>query len=243
MFSVRERDAIQQRLLDLADADPVVVGAAITGSNATNCADQWSDVDLAFAVAGPLDVTMHRWTERLYQDFGAVHHWDLPSGATIYRVFLLPGCLEVDIAFTPEADFGPLGPSWHTVFGHAANPQAVPPPSRDHLAGMAWHHALHAWVSIQRCRWWQAEYWISALRGHILALASLRLGHPTNYAKGAHLLPTDVTAPLEAALVRTLTPTELHRAWAAATDALTAELARSDLALADRLRSVLADLD
>ncbi|MEV4764649.1 hypothetical protein AB0J89_18710 [Micromonospora chokoriensis] len=108
---------------------------------------------------------------------------------------------------------------------------------------MAWHHALHAWVSIQRRRWWQAEYWIGALRGHILALTSLRLGHPTNYAKGAHLLPTDVTAPLEAALVRALAPTELHRAWAAATDALTAELARSDLALADRLRSVLADLD
>lgn len=242
MFSVQERDAVRQRLLDLAGADPVVVGAAITGSHATNGEDRWSDVDLAFAIDGPLDEAMQRWTERLYQEFGAVHHWDLPAGTAVYRVFLLPRCLEVDIAFTPAADFGPHGPSWRIVFGQAAKPQAVSPPSRNYLTGMAWHHALHAWISIQRHRWWQADYWISALRGNILALASLRLGYPTSYAKGAHLLPADVTAPLEAALVRTLTPAELHRALTAATDALIAELARSDPALAGRLRSVLAQL-
>jgi hypothetical protein len=39
-------------------------------------------------------------------------------------------------------------------------------------------------------------------RAGLLALAALRLGHPTAYAKGAHLLPLAVTTPLTATLVR-----------------------------------------
>lgn len=35
----------------------------------------------------------------------------------VYRVFLLPGWLEVDIGFTPAAQFGPRGPQWRTLFG------------------------------------------------------------------------------------------------------------------------------
>lgn len=242
MFSAEERDVVRQRLLSLAEADPAVLGAALTGSAATGASDRWSDVDLAFALDGPLDVAMQRWTRRLYREFQAVHHWDLPSGSVIYRVFLLPGCLEVDIAFAPAADFGPHGPSWRTVFGHPTERQGTPLPGHDHLAGLAWHHAIHAWTCIQRRRWWQAEHWVSALRSQIIALACLRLGHPISYAKGAHLLPTDVTGPLEATLVRTLDEAGLHRALNAATTALTAELMRTDAALATRLRPIFADL-
>jgi hypothetical protein len=250
MFSVEERDAIRQRLLDLASADPLITGAAITGSRAADREDRWSDVDLAFAVDGPVDgpadgpvdATMRAWTQRLYQDFAAVHHWDLPSGRAVYRVFLFPGCLEVDLSFTPAADFGPRGPNWRTVFGHPAPERSDPPPDHNELAGRAWHHALHAWTSIQRRRWWQAEHWIGALRGQILALASLRLGHPTSYAKGAHLLPGELTASLEATLVRTLDATELRRALGAATEVLTAELGRADAGLAARLHAVLTEL-
>lgn len=242
MFSVEERDLVRKRLLDLAGADPAVVGAAITGSQATGDGDRWSDIDLAFAIDGPLEVVMQRWTRRLYQDFAAIHHWDLPSGSAVYRVFLLPGCLELDIAFTPAADFGPRGPSWRTVFGHPTRPQPGAPPDHDHLAGLAWHHAIHALVCIRRRRWWQAEYWISALRNQVITLACLRIGQPTSYAKGAHLLPAGLTAPLEATLVRTLDETELHRALTAATTALSAELTRIDPALATRLRPMLAEL-
>jgi len=64
--------------------------------------------------------------DRMYRGFGAVHHWDLPAGQATYRVFLLPGWLEVDIAFVPEAEFGPLGPHWRTVFGTAVR---LDPPS------------------------------------------------------------------------------------------------------------------
>jgi hypothetical protein len=242
MFSVEERDLVRERLLGLAEADPAVVGAAITGSQATGDGDRWSDIDLAFAIDGALGTAMRRWTQRLYEEFAAVHHWDLPSGSAIYRVFLLPGCLEADIAFVPAADFGARGPSWRTVFGQPRHPRPVPPPSHEHLAGLAWHHALHARISIQRHRWWQAEHWISALRNQVIALACLRLGHPTSYAKGAHLLPAELTESLEAALVTNLEEAGLRRALVAATAALNAELQRTDPALATRLHPTLSEL-
>ncbi|MEU8421152.1 nucleotidyltransferase domain-containing protein [Micromonospora sp. NPDC048835] len=242
MFSRTERDLVRRRLLDLADHDPAVVAAAITGSHATDDEDRWSDIDLAFAVSEPLDAVMHRWTRHLYRDFAAVHHWDLPSGPAIYRVFLLPQGLEVDLAFSPEGDFGPRGPKWRLVFGRSAPPQPVMPGGYDVIAGLAWHHALHARISIERGRYWQAEHWISALRTQTIALACQRLRHPTSYAKGAHLLPPTITGPLETTLVRSLEETELRRALSAAVAALSAELTRTDPTLADRLRPILSDL-
>ena len=248
MFSVRERDLVRERLLRSAREDPAVLGAAITGSLATGDADRWSDIDLALAVSDPLDAVMWRWTRRMYAEFGAAHHWDLPSGPLIYRVFLLPDCLEVDIAFGPAAEFGPRGPSWRLVFGQPAPPPIAAPAGPDQAAGpdqpagLAWHHALHARASIERGRWWQAEHWIGALRTETLALACLRLGFPTAYAKGAHRLPADLTGPLEATLVRSLDESELRRALRAAAAALGAELARTDAALAGRLHPTLTEL-
>ncbi|HKT02653.1 MAG TPA: nucleotidyltransferase domain-containing protein [Rugosimonospora sp.] len=242
MLSARERDEVRQRLLHLAREDPAIAGAALTGSHAAGRADRWSDIDLVLGVDGPPAAAMQTWTRRLYGDFGAVHHWDLPSGPAVYRVYLLPGGLEVDIAFTPASAFGPRGRTWRTVFGQARGVEPDAPPDADELAGRAWHSALHAWTCIQRQRWWQAEYWIGALRGQVLALACRRLGHPTGYAKGAHLLPPELTAPLEATLVRALDGAELTRALRAATTAFAEELPRTDPALAARLHPVLTEL-
>ncbi|WP_433727861.1 hypothetical protein ACQP2Y_13465 [Actinoplanes sp. CA-051413] len=242
MFSAGDRDSIRGRLLDLADRDPAVVGAAITGSEAVGSGDRWSDIDLAFGIDGSVDEAMRRWTDSLYDDFAAVHHWDLSSGPTTYRVFLLAGLLEVDLAFTPSADFGPRGPSWRTVFGDPAVSFPAAVPDRDTLAGLAWHHALHARVCLQRGRLWQAEHWIGALRGQVIALACVRLGLPASNAKGAHLLPAEVTSSLAATLVRTLDHAELHRALQAAAIALAAEFERTDPALFARLDPVLTEL-
>lgn len=242
MFSVAERARVRDRLLELAAADPAVTGAAVTGSYVADGGDRWSDIDLAFGIDGPLSGALEQWTGRLCRDFDAVHYWDLPSGSTIYRVFLLPDWLEVDIAFTPAAEFGPLGPNWRTVFGETARLEPAAPKLSDHLVGLAWHHLLHARVCIERGRSWQAEYWISAVRDQVLALACLRLGCPTAYAKGAHLLPEQLTAPLETTLVRSLDAAELRRAISAAGAALAAELDRTDPALGARLRPMLAEL-
>jgi hypothetical protein len=62
------------------------------------------------------------------------------------------------------------------------------------------------------------------------------------YAKGADLLPAEVTAPLETTVVRPLAEAELRRALADAAAALRAELDRSEPALGGRLGPVLTEL-
>src|SRR5438552_397827 len=130
MYTTEERDRERARLLGLAEADPDVVGAAITGSYAVDGGDQWSDIDLSYGIRGELAPALERWTDTLDREFASVHHWDLPSGSTIYRVFLLPDWLQVDISFTPAADWGPRGPNWRTVFGETVE-TPTSQPSRD----------------------------------------------------------------------------------------------------------------
>jgi hypothetical protein len=247
MFTPGERDRIREELLARAEADGAITGAAFTGSLATGDEDRWSDTDLVLAVRGELDPVLDRWTRWLYDDLKAVHHWELPAGAKIIRVFLLPGWIELDVTFAPETHFGPLGPQWRTIFGQPQRPEPQrPEPHRPtdvrQQAGLLWHHALHAHVCIERGRWWQAEHWIGAMREHTIGMACARFGYPVPYAKGAHLLRDDLTAPLEATLVRSLTEPELRRALAAAIGVTTDVIAQSDAALAIRLRPMLAEL-
>ncbi|WP_433918620.1 hypothetical protein OIE50_17310 [Streptomyces canus] len=242
MFTVEERDRLRERLLARAEADDSVVGAAFTGSYAVGEGDRWSDTDLVLAVRGDLTPTLERWTGWLYDDLGARHHWDLRVGAGVIRVFLLPDWLEIDLTFAPEAEFGPRGPQWRTVFGRSRPLEPFAPPDGDTLVGLLWHHALHARVCVERARWWQAEHWISALREHVITLACLRLGHPAAHAKGAHLLPDDLSTALETTLVRSLTAAELHRALSATVGVVTAELARFRPELATRLAPMFAEL-
>ena len=242
MFTAEERDRIREQLLARAEADDSITGAAFTGSLATGDGDRWSDTDLVLAVRGDLTATVDKWTRWLYEELDAVHHWDLTAAQSVVRVFLLPGWLELDLTFAPEDQFGPRSSRWRTIFGQPRQLQPVPPVNPGQLAGLVWHHALHVRICIERGRWWQAEHWISAIRDHVITLACLRLGYPANYAKGAHLLPEDLTAPLEATLVRSLGGPELRRAMAAAITVATAELERSVPALAGRLRPMLTEL-
>ena len=101
---------------------------------------------------------------------------------------------------------------------------------------------LHARICIERGKLWQAEYWISAVRDHTLALACLRLGHPADYAKGADDLTSEIRATLEAALVRDLSVEELDRALRVAVTGLLRELYETDRELADHLKDPLREL-
>ena len=50
VFTVSERDELRRDLVDAAETDPRVVGAALTGSAAVGREDRWSDIDLALSV-------------------------------------------------------------------------------------------------------------------------------------------------------------------------------------------------
>lgn len=244
MFTVPERVRVRDTLVALAREDPRVTGAAVTGSGAVGREDEWSDVDLALGVASGAHTAevVADWTRTLYERHDAVHHVDVTSGDTLFRVFLLASTLQVDVAFWAAEEFGPTAPTFRLLFGTAnEHPRPLPSQAAD-LVGMGWLYALHARSSIERGRAWQAEYMISGVRDHVLALQCLRRGVPTEQGRGIDRVPTDVTAPLAAALVTSLDDAELRRAFRSAVDVLLAEAALAEPGLAARLAEPLREL-
>jgi hypothetical protein len=225
MFSVSDRNRIRDRVLELAASDARVVAGAVVGSLALDEGDRWSDLDLTFAVADkvPLLDVLEDWTRTLVEEFDAAHLFDLPSGASIYRVFFLPGCLQFDLSFTPASKFGASGPKFKLLFGNSAEKPYPEPPSAHELFGYAVHHALRARFCIERGRNWQAEYWISGTRDYALSLACRRRGLPANHGRGFDDLPADVRDVLGSALVRSLERDELLRALGCAIEGLLCE--------------------
>jgi hypothetical protein len=146
MFSVRGRERVRDRVLRLAASDARVVAGAAVGSLALDEGDRWSDLDLTFAVPDNLSIpdVLKNWTRTLVSEFNAAHLFDLPSGASIYRVFLLPGCLQFDLSFTPVSKFGASGPKFKMLFGSAVEKPHVQPTSAEELFGYAVHHAVRA---------------------------------------------------------------------------------------------------
>ena len=244
MFSITERDRLRALLISSARTDERITGIALTGSASIGAEDRWSDIDLAFGFAAGTELAgaIADWTAVMYADHGAVHHLDVVSGATTYRVFLLASTLQVDLAFAPEAEFGATAPTFRLVSGRAVPRAQARPPDPAELIGLAWLYGLHARSSIARGRVWQAEYMVSGVRDHVLALACLRHGLPAVQGRGLDRLPADVTAPLAGALVRSLDVAELGRAFGVATQALLTEIGYVDAALASRLSATLREL-
>lgn len=226
MFDPAERERVHARLVELAVADERIVAAALTGSLGAGRGDEWSDIDLAFALADgvPVERAAEDWTVLLAAEFGVVQHWDLPFRTSLYRVFLLDSLLEVDLAFVPRADFGARGPSWRVEFGETGPVQETPRPDADNLAGLGWHHVRHARANIARGKPFAALYMLDAARELAIELACLRLGLPTAYSRGAHELPVELRQRLGTTLPASLADDELLRALRATADVLACEL-------------------
>lgn len=225
MFSVEDRNHVRDHVLQLAASDARVVAGAVVGSLALDEGDRWSDLDLTFAVADnvPLPDVLEDWTRDLVKEFDAIHLFDLPSGASIYRVFLLPGCLQFDLSFTPASKFGASGPKFKLIFGNSVEKPFAQPPSAQELFGYAVHHALRARFCIERGCTWQAEYWISSIRDYALSLACRHRGLPAVYGRGFDDLPPEVSDVFIGALVTSLGRDELLRALGCAIEGLLRE--------------------
>ncbi|MFL5760255.1 MAG: hypothetical protein ACJ789_10980 [Thermomicrobiales bacterium] len=243
MFRIEDRDRIRDLLIAKAGADPLIVSAALVGSTVTG-GDRWSDLDLTFGVARgvPIEPVLEQWTREVVAEFDAVVLYDLPVASTIYRVFLLPGALQVDLSFTAEAEFGARSPRFRLLFGQAVERPASPPPAPEQLFGLGVQYLTHAYVCIERGRLLQAEHWIHEARYQALTLACARLGLEVRYGRGFGQLPADVSEPLHGALVRELAVDELRRAHAVAMTGLLHEARTTMPALVRRVRPMLEDL-
>ncbi len=235
-FSVEQREAVRERLVGMGRSDARVVAGAIVGAQANGGGDRWSDLDLAFGLRDGIEAAevLADWTRALAREFGAVHLFDLPFLASLYRVFLLPGNLQVDVSFTPAAAFGALGPRFELLFGRAVARAPAPPPSPRQVFGLGVHHAVRARFCIERGRHWQAEHWIGHLREQALTLACLRRGLEPRHGRGLDGLPAERLAAAAGTLVRAPEPAELLRALGCGIELLLGE--------ADELRDVASTL-
>jgi len=225
MFSIEFREQVSRRVLEWAESDRRIVAGATIGSLAHGPGDRWSDLDLTFAVADNAKIAevLENWTEKLAAEFGAVRLFDLPSGTSIYRVLLLPGCLQFDLSFSPATDFGAIGPKFRLLFGNAVEKPLITPPAAQDLFGYAVHHALRARLCMERNRYCQAEYWVSAARDYGLSLACVRRGLPAHHGRGFDDLPSDLRDLLSEALVTSLNRQSLLRALGRTIDLLLQE--------------------
>ena len=221
MFTAEYRNSIRDRLIEMGRADRRLVAGALIGASAGG-EDRWSDLDLTFGLAdyATLADVLSDWTAHLQREFDAVHLFDLPYLSTTYRVFLLPGNLQVDLSFTPRAEFGALGPKFKLLFGSAVERNHVPASSPQHLFGLAVHHLVRGRICIERGRLWQAEYWISAARDHALSLACRHHDLNTSNGRGFDDLPTETLELFEEALVGSLDRDRLLQALGKTIEAL-----------------------
>lgn len=214
MFTIKDRLSLFDFVMQLARNDSRCVAGALVGSLALDGGDQWSDLDLTFSVEDGLSIfdVLNDWTIVFQSKLNAAHLFDVQRGSTIYRVFLLPSCLQCDLSFTPKSQFGPAGPKFKLLFGEYVKKPFPSPPSAMELFGYVVHHVLRARLCIERERYWQAEFWISSTRDYALHLACLRRGLPADHGRGFDDLPSDVLGLFNGSLISSLNRDELMRA-------------------------------
>ena len=247
MFTVEQRDALRDRLLQLAEEDERVVAGAAVGSLAVDGGgDRFSDLDLTFGVADGVATgdVLQDWSRLLADELDALHLIDLERGPTTYRVFLLPDILQFDLSLTPAAQFRPAGPRFRLLFGETApgEPTFPTPPAAHDLFGWGVIYALHTRSCIERGRLWQAEHYVGAVRDHALSLACLREGLPAVQARGYDDLSGETLARFEDARIGSLEPAALRTALAASVRVLIYEGREARLAHADAVARRLAEL-
>jgi len=247
VFTVEQRDALREHVLQLAEEDERVVAGAAVGSLAVDGGgDRFSDLDLTFGIADHIPITevLDDWTGTLIGDRDAVHLADLDRGPTIYRVFVLPNALQFDLSMTPASQFRPAGPRFRLLFGETAagDSRVSKPPVAHDLFGWGVIYALHARACIERGRVWQAEHYVGAVRDHALSLACLREGLPAVQARGYDDLSAETLARFEDAHVTALEPGPLRAALIASVLALIREGAEARLPHADVVAQRLAEL-
>lgn len=257
MFTVEQRDALRASVLRLAERDERVVAGAAVGSLAVNGGDRFSDLDLTFGIADQVQVSdvLDDWTGTLVDELEAVPLAELERGPIIYRVFLLPDLLQLDLSMMPAAQFRPAGPRFRLLFGEQApggfeSPTptlvgdlfiATPAVARD-IFGWGVIYALYSRTCIERGRVWQAEHYVAAVRDHALSLACLRQGLPAVQARGYDDLPAETLARFERTHVGVAEPEALRAALAASVLALMREGAEAHLLHARVVSERLAEL-
>jgi hypothetical protein len=230
VFSVQDRERLRAELVARARADHRIVGAALVGSGAAGGEDAYSDIDLALRV-GPnadFDEVVADWTAWLVRAHSVVTTMDLGEPGALYRVFLLPTTLQVDVSFWAFGRFGGNGEPFSVIYGDEAVLHRRPGFDQPLALDMAWLYALHVRSALARGRYWQALWMVNGLRDQLGSVWASRSGLNPAQARGIDDLPEEARAQLAGMVPASVSREALVAAFAAALGALRIE--RPDLA-------------
>lgn len=244
MFTSEWRENLRIKIIEMARSDLRISGGAITGSMTVNQLDNWSDIDLAFGIrdSSELSQILEFYTSRMYQEYDAIHHLDVHSGDWVYRVFLLANTLQVDLAFVPEKQFAARSETFRLIFGKSGTVSFDPPTKFEIYVGWCWLYALHARSAIRRGRLWQAEFFVSGMRDHVVSLCCQRHGLPEKQGRGVDTLPAEELKRFEPTLLKSMQTHEVQRAFGAVATLCLEEIEQIDRNLSSRLELVLREL-
>lgn len=244
MYTSQWRERVRNEILSKAQDDERLTGGAITGSASLNKQDDWSDIDLAFGVRNQVAISdvLKSYTDMMYDDYGALHHLDVRSGAWIYRVFLLSNTLQVDIAFVPGEQFGARASTFNLIFGETGKIPFDPKTPLEVYVGYCWLYALHARSSLRRNKIWQAEFFISGMRDHLISLLCRRFGLPEWQGRGVDQLPSEELKKLESTLIKSLDHSDLQRVFSEISKFCIEEIKLADKSLCLKIEPALLEL-
>lgn len=240
VFSPASRERLKAELIAAARNDDRAVAAALLGSSSTGSEDEWSDIDLALSIDGDcVAETIEEWTALMYDDHGAVHHFDVRWDRTLYRVFLLASTLQVDLSFWHSDDFVAAGSQFRLLFGEAPANYTLGRLATDAIIGEAWLYLLHARSAIARGRRWQANYMIAGVRDRVLQIACRRHHAREDDARGVDDLPAALLVDYAAMIPSSLRDGALRLALEGVTAGLIREARETDPDLAGRIADTL----
>lgn len=244
MFTVSYREDVRNRIIDKAKQDECIAAAAVVGSYALGNEDRWSDIDLTFGVKEGFQIVdiLQSWTRYVIQEFSAVVLLDVQRGNTIYRVFMLPGCLQLDLSFSPERDFGAVGQNFKLLYGNHYKKLESKSESVNELFGWVIHHLVRARFCAERNRLWQAEFWLSEARDYSLKLACFAHNLNPDYARGFDDLPVEILSSYKQAFVNEISKHEILRVIKVIISALP-EISNEVNQMIGKIRETLKELD
>ncbi|MBA3986398.1 MAG: nucleotidyltransferase domain-containing protein [Flavobacteriales bacterium] len=222
MFTIQSRDEVREKIISKAKTDRRIVSAAVIGSYAQDTVDRWSDIDLTFGVDEAFSTSslINSWTDYVLKEFSGIVLFDVQVGNTTYRVIILPGCLQVDLSFSPVSEFGAIGPHFKLLYGgqyekpqHSKQYENLQTKQQltQEMFGYMVHHILRARFSAERNKLWQAEFWISETRNYALKLACISWGLNSDYGRGFDDLPNNILSAFKNSYVKELSKEEILR--------------------------------
>ena len=172
MYSIEERNNVQNSIIALAKNDVRITDCAIVGSESVQKQDVWSDIDLSFGFKNGSDISkiLEDWNKVMGNEFNAHVLFDLNYRESIYRVYLLPNALQVDLSFTNTDKFGAITDKFKLLFGKSNEREQKQPPDQKTVFGYGVLYALKARCSIEREKFWQARYFLEKLRENLMIL-------------------------------------------------------------------------